>query len=311
MNKPVYRMSGSGYCPRKLGAIRLEMEGEPFPKWLETSANEGNWHEKRIKDELVEQGYQVFGEQEELKIECDNFTLVGHIDGKVYTPDKVMQLLEIKSMSQYEFDRWMKNDRFAAFPQYACQIACYFRGTELDECLYIVKNRNNGYMDTSLISVKDFPVEPIIKKIAEVEYLATDNKLVDVEFDSNSLECKRCQFKLLCIPEITKMDIATREQLDMAVAEVRDGNKLLAEGTELYNRGKNKLYKHTVASDLKKWQHNELAVLLINVKEQTTYPKENLLEKYSAEELADIAKVKNGYSYLRLDDLEKDDAQKG
>jgi len=92
----------------------------------------------------------------------------------------------------------------------------------------------------------------------------------------------------------------------MAVAEVRDGNKLIAEGEELLKKGKYKLKKHTIASDLKKWQHNDLAVLLVNVKEQITYPKANLLEKYSEEELATVEKVKEAYSYLKLEDLEKE-----
>ena len=102
------------------------------------------------------------------------------------------------------------------------------------------------------------------------------------------------------------MDKATRQELDMAVAEVRDGSKLIAEGEELFKRGKSKLYKHTVASKLKKWQHNDLAMLLVNVKKQITYPKENLLKEYSTEELATVEKVKEAYSYLKLEDLEKE-----
>jgi len=301
-DKPTYRMSASGYCPRRLGCIQLGLESESAPRWLEKSANEGNWHERRIKDELVEQGFQVFDEQLELRIATDNIELVGHIDGKVRTPDKVVQLLEIKSMSQYEFDRWMKGG-FDAFPQYLAQIACYFAGTGLPECLYIVKNRNSGYVDTRVIKPMPGYFNSILGNLTEVANSVSEGNLFPAEFNPDSLECKRCSYKLLCVPKVTELDIATRQQLDMAVAQIRDGNKLIAKGKELYDKGKSTLYKHTIASNLKKWQHNELAVLLVNVKEQTTYPKEALLAKYGEQELSDIANVKEAYSYLRLNDL--------
>ena len=33
-NKPIYRMSSAGYCPRRLGAIRLGMEATPYQNGL-------------------------------------------------------------------------------------------------------------------------------------------------------------------------------------------------------------------------------------------------------------------------------------
>ena len=305
MDKIQFRMSSAGKCPRALSAELLECPCEPKPTWLDKTAEEGNWHEKRIKDELIARGYQVFDEQLELSLGNNYIELTGHIDGKVYTPDKVKQLLEIKSMSQFQFDKWMRVG-FDGFPEYLAQIACYFEATQLPECLYVVKNRNSGYVDTRIIKPIQGYIDDIINHLTEVADSVAEKELFPAEFNSDSVECRRCGYKLLCIPKITVMDIATREQLDLAVAEIRDGNKLLAEGKELYDRGKSKLYKHTVASELKKWQHNELAVQLISVKEQTTYPKESLLKKYTIEELAGIAKVKDGYSCLRIDDLEKD-----
>ena len=50
--KPVYRMSSAGYCPRRLSAARLEHEPAEAPAWLERAAEEGRWHEQRIVDLL-------------------------------------------------------------------------------------------------------------------------------------------------------------------------------------------------------------------------------------------------------------------
>jgi CRISPR/Cas system-associated exonuclease Cas4 (RecB family) len=300
-----FRMSSAGKCPRALSAELLEYEAKPTPAWLESMANEGNWHEKRIKDELIEQGFQVFAEQEELTIKADGFQLVGHIDGRIYTPDKVMQLLEVKSMSQFEFDRWMKG-RFNEFPNYLAQVTCYLAGTELDECLYIVKNRNSGYVDTQLVKPIAGEMDIIIRKLASVVESVKQDKLCPAEFDIDNIECRRCEYQKLCIPEPTELDKATKEQLDKAVEEIRLGDKLIAEGKELYDKGKETLKNHTKASGLRKWEYNRLAILLVQVKRQVTYPKELLVAKYGEQELADIAKVKEAYDYLRLDDLDKE-----
>ena len=117
MDKPIYRMSSAGKCPRALSAIRLGYEPEAAPEWLERAAEEGNWHEDRIKQGLREGDGEttkldVYDEQLELTLEYPSFTLIGHIDGKVRNipyyfnvnaPEN--KLLEIKTMSQFEFDR--------------------------------------------------------------------------------------------------------------------------------------------------------------------------------------------------------------
>ena len=77
-------------------------------------------------------------------------------------------------------------------------------------------------------------------------------------------------------------------------------------GKELYDKGKDTLKNHTKASGLRKWEYNGLAILLVQVKQQVSYPKELLVTKYGEQELADIAKVKEAYDYLRLDDLDKE-----
>lgn len=211
MGKPVIRMSESGKCARALSAKLLGYEPTPAPTWLETSANEGIWHEMRIKAELVEQGYSPEQYQDEYVLDFPSFHLVGHIDGIVtedgewsaYASNKPMplsKLLEIKSMSQFEFDRWMRGN-FKEFPQYASQITCYMEATGLAECLYIVKNRNNGYEDRRVLTEKPMHMTKIIGHLTDVTNHILGNQLVPKDFDPQSLECRRCEYKHLCIPE--------------------------------------------------------------------------------------------------------------
>lgn len=158
-NRIVFRMSSAGQCPRSLSAEYLGYKPEAKPDWLETAADEGRWHEERLVQEINTGNIVIKDRQLAVKIEQPNFMLLGHIDGKIDTISNIgfvphTRLLEIKSMSQYEFDRWMK-DKWTGFPEYADQIACYMQATGLSETAYYVKNRSSGYVDKDIIRLED------------------------------------------------------------------------------------------------------------------------------------------------------------
>jgi hypothetical protein len=262
-------MSGAGYCVKALSAKRLGYQTEAIPKWLASSANEGNWHELRIKDELKADGYTIYSEQEEITTRQELFDLVGHIDGKV-EKDDCRRLLEVKSMSQFEFDRWMKGG-FVAFPQYAAQIACYSYATRLDNILYVIKNRNNGYIDRREFNINEldslFDIEPILQKLEYVETEALGNKLVEAEFDVNSIECKRCNYKYLCIPEpkaVSDLDLKIiHENIDL----YRKGTQLAKKGEEARDEAKRVLQAYASEQPEKKFRMDEMAISVFSVKE--------------------------------------------
>ena len=143
--KQIFKMSKCGQCPRRLSYGMLDYEALPIPSWLETSAREGQKHEEWIKDELRADDIAIYAEQAEVKLEYDDFVLVGHIEGKLNDHGRE-RLLEVKTMSQFEYDRWKKT-RFDGFPAYSDQIACYAIATGLYDVMYVVKCRNNGTID--------------------------------------------------------------------------------------------------------------------------------------------------------------------
>lgn len=93
LSKPVFSMSASGYCPKRQSARLLgTIEPSAPPKWLQSSAEEGNWHEARLKAELVDEGCQILDEQRELVLHYPRFDLVGHIDGRTKLTKKLVQI---------------------------------------------------------------------------------------------------------------------------------------------------------------------------------------------------------------------------
>jgi len=268
-----FRMSSAGTCARALSAEILGNEIEPLPEFVYKAAEEGNWHEKRIKEQLKSEGFNVHDEQLELVLEYPSFNLVGHIDGKVKNiifahnvnaPEE--KLLEIKSMSQFQFDKWMK-EGFSGFPSYAAQITCYMEATGLNECLYIVKNRSSGYESRRVLTEKPMHMTEIIAKLTEVNNYVLSGELVPIEFNSNNLECRRCGYKNLCIPEVEELTTVEQADLESATDNWREGKKLVGQGNELMNNAKEMLEHHTRATNQTKWRFNELAIQLIQVKE--------------------------------------------
>jgi hypothetical protein len=307
-NKLVIRMSESGHCVRALTAQysgKYEDVKRPIPTWLEEAANEGKMHEIWIKAQMRD-NFDVFDEQLELKIEQDNFILLGHIDGKCVNleTNTPIELLEIKSMSEYEFQRWM-HGKFEAFPQYASQLACYVTATGLNDVRYIVKNRSSGYKDINILN-DNFPVaenyDKILRKCEAIYQHLQDNTLPEVEYNGTSLECKRCFYDKLCIPPAEDLVFLDDGQLRSATIKYREAVTKMEEWKQIIDEQKKIFRNQLEKARIKKFTSNWLAVQLIEVKPRIDYPKKNLLSVFTEEELRGCESVKEGYSFLRIDD---------
>jgi len=299
MEKTIFRMSKVGYCPRRLGYERLDFPALPSPAWLASSAEEGNWHEQRIKDELRADDIAVYAEQEELTLEFPSFDLLGHIDGKVNDHGNE-QLLEIKSMSPFEFDRWMRG-RWTEFPAYADQLTVYMHATALDEALYIVKNRSTGYIDRQIITEAPTSFNTIIQRLIRVESLAQTEELYPAEFDPNNWECKRCEYRQHCMPPLPILAEDQEKQLTEAVNKWRRGKALATEGYALMDNAKAILRSYAELTPTQKLIFNDLAVSIYAV-HTVSYPKAEVEKLLAPDTLAEIARITDRQD-CRIDDL--------
>jgi len=316
-SKPTFRMSSAGRCPRALSAQLLGMEGEVVPEFVMRAAEEGNWHEARIIAQLEQEGQFIDCRQKEHTLEYPSFNLIGHIDGVVIKQpqlatkedldtegDGKWQLLEVKTMSQYEFDRWMKG-RFEAFPNYAAQITCYMEATGLDECLYIVKNRSSGYEDRQVLTEKPLQMNSIVTDLAFTVSYVKDKELAPADFDPQSIECRRCEYKLLCIPEPKELTALEEQALLDITSNWRKGKDLVDQGQKILNEAREALEQHTKATNQVKWSFNKLAIQLVHYKESVIYSKKKLLATFTEAELTPASTIRPAFDQLRITDLER------
>lgn len=252
MTKPIFRISSLGNCSRVLSAIRLGKEPTEAPKFLETAAKEGNLHERAIVEDLRGEGLNVIHEEKcpicshgtfirngiHIEREFPRFILTGHMDGivsdknKKYLSKEYPTVLEIKSKSQSEFDRWMR-ERWKGFNDAASQLTVYmtlkalenirlddFTNDDFDnlgmglESLYVVKNRNTGFCDKFTQSGTPLKFSEILTKLNTIEDYVLKSELVPMEPDWSSTTCRWCQFKYLCLAktEIEIMEVVKKPE---------------------------------------------------------------------------------------------------
>jgi len=287
-----FRMSEAGYCARALSAARLGYEPEPAPAWLQRAADEGKWHEGRVMLQLEAEGHKAYDRQQEVYLNYPKFELIGHIDGKIqYNGTGLPELLEIKSMSQFEFDRWMRQG-FDGFPEYATQLSLYMAATCLHTVTYIVKNRSNGYVDRKCHGIPfeaEHYFDATINSLHAVVDCIEQNKLVDVECDMSTIRCKRCPYKQLCVPTKEEMTVQDEKVLIAAAKDYRIGKAMADEAKRLLDSAKKTFEEHTIASGQKQWRFDNLAISYVTVKEHQV-----------------PARTQAEYSYTRISDLQEE-----
>lgn len=292
-------MSEAGACPRALSAKYLGYKPEEVPSWLAIAADEDKWHEERLIQEISKDNVVVKDRQLGISIEQTAFILLGHIDGKLDTFSNFVpktKLLEIKSMSQYEFDRWMRG-KFNEFPEYADQIACYMAVTGLDQTIYYVKNRSSGYIDNSTVCFDEIAFGDwtfaerfiaIIDKLETVHKHIMQKELMPANCDMSTLQCRRCFYKYLCIKTKDDMSLQEEAKLRLAAENWRKGKALELEAKQLIEASKKTFEEHTIASGAKSWRFNDLAISNITIKEYEV-----------------PARLQKEYSYIKIDDIRK------
>lgn len=290
MGKSVLRMSSSGYCPKRLSAILLGTSGEKAPPWLESSAEEGQVHEERIKNELRDLGCLVVDEQKEVFIDFPTFRLVGHIDGRIKLSGEVLDssrfnttfvdchradvdfsqfyLLEVKTFSYLELQQWL-NGGFEAFPWYADQSTCYERALCVDTMVYVVKDRSSGTRRLYVIKGERGSMPEIIDRLEMVVQYTSRGQLAPATFDLDSRECRRfCAYRnALCSPDKAIVDDV---EVDRAAHDYCKGRRLENEGKALVDEAKVVLVDYAKAKGLNRWVSGRYDVTY------STYPRESI-----------------------------------
>ena len=309
--RQLFRMSECGYCPRKLTYKYLGYKATEAPSWLMSSAEEGKWHELRLLDQLRQDDIAIYGEQTELTIPYPLIRLTGHPDA-FENDHGIERVVECKSMSQGEYQRWMTQG-FAAFPHYAAQITAYMAATGLP-CRLIVKNRNTGTVhgldprDTQyFMEHPPRDINEIVLVLSDVaECIANKELYPNVEYQPDNVECKRCQFGYLCVPPPPVLAEDQEKQLTEVIAQYRAAKRQADAAAEIIDNARNVLRQYAEVSPTHSLTFDGLTTKIYPVK-FVSYPKGDVERLLDADTLRSIAKVTERMDCRITDKAEPED----
>ena len=162
--------------------------------------DEGNNQERIVLRDLAEAGVEIIEQQSAW--EWSQYKISGHIDG-TYIEDHVAFPVEIKSMSPNIFEGVNIFEDFKKHPWtrvYMAQITLYMLFKNIDKGIFILKNKSTGELKQITVDL-DFELGEAILKAAETinAHIAAGTL---PECIQDREVCKKCPFKLVCLPEI-------------------------------------------------------------------------------------------------------------
>jgi CRISPR/Cas system-associated exonuclease Cas4 (RecB family) len=134
--------------------------------------------------------------------EWKEYQITGHIDG-TYVEDGVAVPVEIKSMHPAIYDTVFCFDDFKKKPWtrvYMAQIVLYMLSKNIDKGIFILKNKSTGELKQLTVDL-DYELGEAILKAAETINTHIANETLPDKIPDREV-CKKCPFKLVCLPEI-------------------------------------------------------------------------------------------------------------
>lgn len=215
----VYRASSVGRSLRCLSSARQGYDPLPPPEYLIEAAEAGNRYEPIVKAQLRSQGYRISGEQGESEIEVKPGVIIrGHLDGShcLAPGDPTDRMLEVKSMSQRVWDKWLSWG-FKGFPEYAAQLSVYMhaealrRGVPTVEATYAVINRATDELEVRTVAEPPVPIQKLIERVALAELFATMHQLPSCDSASQYA----CPYSYIC------------DKYEVLFEEIEDGSEAM------------------------------------------------------------------------------------
>lgn len=194
-------LSAAGKCPRQLAYARhgYEVNGKEIDGRGRIIFFQGDLVELTVMSLARLAGCPVVGtglNQITVSLDIEGNTILGHPDG-FYIGSDMTRLVECKSMNSFAFERFEAGN---IDDSYNAQINAYLEATNLDECIMVAMNKDNGVLK-ELIVYRDPMVINNIKQNIKTVLTSTKEKLPPPpsEYNPDSKgfypwNCLYCQF---------------------------------------------------------------------------------------------------------------------
>jgi hypothetical protein len=160
-------------------------------------------------------------------------------------------LLEVKTFSFLEHQRWIAEGWGNYFKSYAVQHTCYRNALNEQLSFLATKDRSGGTRNLYVIGKDPVSMASIKEQLKQVAEHATLGDLVPTPFNPESLECRRCQFRstecLVRLPQVDDNDVV------VAAQDYLDGKEQEAMGKLLKEQSRDTLIAYAKRKQLNRW----------------------------------------------------------
>lgn len=191
-------ISGAGEeCLRKRQfELHFCSKGE-IPARTQRIFSVGHLFEDILNKELLELGYEVWGDQTEMTL-LDG-RLYGHNDGFIKgIPEapKTTHVLEIKTMNDKAFKDVVKNRVKKSKPVYYTQMQLYMKAMKLDRALFIAINKNDCNYYIERVNRDKHHIDEVLNKTIDV--FESEVLLQRISDKRSFYKCGWCDYKEIC-----------------------------------------------------------------------------------------------------------------
>ena len=116
------------------------------------------------------------------------------MDGHIETDDGVLRVLEIKSMNDANFKKFMKDGVRISHPKYFSQLQMMMALSGFKESFFIAISKNTSEYHAEIVKWDDFEIAFIKKRIEDV----IENKAKKLATDETDWRCRGCFKKSVC-----------------------------------------------------------------------------------------------------------------
>lgn len=195
---------------------------------LQLIFSEGNHQERAVLKDMAAAGIEIAEQQ--TMYEWKEYQITGHIDGKLYVKkdgETVAIPIEIKSMSEYIFNGIHSFEDFKKHSwtrSYMVQIMLYMLMQNIDEAIFILKNKSNGKIKQINVGL-DYELAESALKAAEIinQHVAAGTLPEGV---SDIDVCANCPYRLICksasFSSGHELQVADDPELEQKIDEWQD-----------------------------------------------------------------------------------------
>ena len=114
--------------------------------------------------------------------------IVCHMDGHIELEDGILRVLEIKSMNDASFKKFVKDGVKFSHPRYFAQVQMMMGMSKMDECFFIAINKNNSDYHAEIVKYDEFEMGHIKERIQRI----LNGEAKKISKDSSDWRCRGC-----------------------------------------------------------------------------------------------------------------------